>query len=66
MKTLLKVAGAAALALGLAGAATAQEKLKIGFIYVGPVGDHGWTYQHDQGRKAIEAAFPGKVETTYI
>ncbi len=44
----------------------AQEKLKIGFIYVGPVGDHGWSYQHDVGRKAIEAAFPGKVETTII
>ncbi len=44
----------------------AQEKLKIGFIYVGPVGDFGWSYQHDQGRKAIEAAFPGRVETSYI
>lgn len=44
----------------------AQEKLKIGFIYVGPVGDHGWTYQHDVARKAIEAAFPGKVETTFV
>ena len=66
MKIWMKVAGAATLALGLAGAANAQEKLKIGFIYVGPVGDHGWSYQHEQGRKAIEAAFPGKVETTYI
>jgi len=66
MKTMMKVAAAAALVMGMAGAASAQEKLKIGFIYVGPVGDHGWTYQHDQGRKAIEAAFPGKVETTYI
>jgi len=58
--------GAAALALALAAPALAQEKLKVGFIYVGPVGDFGWSYQHDQGRKAIEAAFPGKVETTYI
>lgn len=55
-----------ALVLGFAGAAGAQEKLKVGFIYVGPVGDFGWSYQHDQGRKAIEAAFPGKVETTFI
>jgi simple sugar transport system substrate-binding protein len=47
-------------------AAQAQEKLKIGFIYVGPVGDFGWSYQHEQGRKAIEAAFPGRVETTFI
>lgn len=59
--------GAAALALAVsAGAAGAQEKLKIGFIYVGPVGDFGWSYQHDVGRKAIETAFPGRVETTFI
>ncbi len=51
---------------GLSSSVIAQEKLKIGFIYVGPVGDFGWTYQHDQGRKAIEAAFPGKVETTFV
>jgi basic membrane protein A and related proteins len=47
-------------------AANAQEKLKIGFIYVGPVGDFGWSYPHDQGRTAIEAAFPGRMETTFI
>lgn len=58
--------GAALLALGLAAPVMAQEKLKIGFIYVGPVGDFGWTYQHDEGRKAIEKAFPGKVETTFV
>ena len=29
------------------------DKLKIGFVYVGPTGDHGWTYMHDEGRKAI-------------
>jgi basic membrane protein A and related proteins len=59
------LAGAAVLALS-AGGAAAQQKLKIGFIYVGPVGDHGWSYQHDQGRKAIEKAFGDKVETTYV
>ena len=58
--------GAMALGLALATPAIAQEKLKIGFIYVGPVGDFGWSYQHDEGRKAIEKAFPGKVETTFI
>ncbi len=55
-----------ALAMGIAAPAIAQEKLKIGFIYVGPVGDFGWSYQHDEGRKAIEKAFPGRVETTFI
>ena len=42
------------------------ESLKVGFIYVGPISDHGWTYQHDQGRLAIENEFGDKVETTYI
>lgn len=59
------LAGAAALTLS-AGGAAAQQKLKVGFIYVGPVGDHGWSYQHDVGRKAIEKEFGDKVETTYV
>jgi len=42
------------------------EPLKIGFIYVGPVGDAGWTYAHDLGRKAVEAKFGDKVKTTYV
>ena len=59
--------GLAAIALALGAApAAAQQKLKIGFIYVGPVGDHGWTYQHDVGRKAIEKEFGGSVETTFV
>ena len=40
--------------------------LKIGFVYVGPVGDHGWTYQHDQGRQAIESELGDLVETTFV
>ncbi len=55
-----------ALSVGLAGAVNAAEKLKVGFIYVGPVGDLGWSYQHDQGRQAMEAALDGKVESTYL
>ncbi len=55
----------AALALGLAGAAFAQEKLKVGFILVGPIGDGGWNYEHNQGRLAVEEAFGDKVETVY-
>ena len=42
------------------------DKLKVGVIYVGPTGDHGWTYMHDEGRKAIEAEFGDAVETTYV
>ncbi|MEP3280529.1 MAG: BMP family ABC transporter substrate-binding protein [Stappiaceae bacterium] len=57
---------AAGLALGLAASVAQAEKLKIGFIYVGPISDHGWSYQHNQGRLAIEEAFGDKVETTYV
>jgi simple sugar transport system substrate-binding protein len=60
------LAGAVALAFAAGGASAQQEKLKVGFIYVGPIGDHGWSYQHDVGRKAIEKAFGDRVETTYV
>ncbi len=56
----------AAMALGLASGAIAQDKTKVGFIYVGPVGDGGWTYEHDKGRQAIVAEFGDKVETTFV
>jgi len=58
----------AALALGLASGAIADgdEKTKVGFVYVGPIGDGGWTYEHDKGRLAVEAEFGDKVETVYV
>ena len=46
--------------------ATAAEKLKVGFIYLGPIGDLGWTYQHDLARLAMIKEFGDKVETTYL
>ena len=49
-----------------AGPAQAADPFKVGFVYVGPIGDHGWTYRHDEGRKAVEAAFGDKVKTTYV
>lgn len=55
----------AAMALGLATAAVA-DPLKVGFVYVGPVGDGGWTHEHDQGRKALEAEFGDNVETMFV
>ncbi len=61
--SLAAVALAAALMSVPAGAA---DPLKVGFVYVGPVGDFGWTYQHDQGRQAIEEALGDKVETTFV
>jgi simple sugar transport system substrate-binding protein len=61
---LAALAGAGALALPRG--VRAQAPLKVGFVYVGPVGDHGWSYQHNQGRLAAEAAFPGRVQTSYV
>ena len=40
--------------------------LKIAFAYVGPVGDGGWTYAHDNGRKAVEKEFGDKVVTSFV
>jgi len=47
------------------GTAYADPK-KVGFIYIGPPGDHGWTYQHDQGRKHMMSQLGGAVESTYM
>ena len=44
----------------------AEEPFKVGFVYVGPIGDHGWSYQHDQSRLALEKHFGDKVKTTYV
>lgn len=46
--------------------AGAADPVKVGFVYVGPVGDFGWTYQHDAGRKAVEEAFGDQVETSFV
>ncbi|UUC92643.1 MULTISPECIES: BMP family ABC transporter substrate-binding protein [Comamonas] len=47
-------------------AAPAADKLKIGFMYVSPIGDGGWTYQHELGRKAIQEKFGDKIETSMV
>ena len=65
MRKLLAALAGLAMSLVVA-TASGADKLKVGFIYVGPIGDHGWTYQHDQGRLAVEAAFGDKVETVYV
>jgi len=67
-RTTLAALAAAALAVSFPAAAQqkAGEPLKIGFVYVSPIGDAGWTYQHDVGRKEMEKALAGKVTTKYI
>jgi len=46
--------------------ASAADKLKVGFIYLGPIGDLGWTYQHELARQAMVKEFGDKVETTFL
>ncbi|MEY3296490.1 MAG: hypothetical protein RLZZ451_2538, partial [Pseudomonadota bacterium] len=49
-----------------ASAPAAPPPLKAAWVYIGPVGDAGWTFAHDQGRKAVEAEFGAKVQTTFV
>ena len=59
-------AAASAAVASASAAGQKKEPLKIAFAYVGPIGDGGWTFAHDNGRMAIEKAFPGRVVTSWI
>ena len=50
----------------LARSSFAAEPLKVGFVYLGAIGDYGWTWSHEQGRKALDAALKGQVVTSYV
>lgn len=66
---LIKHLATATMALGVATGAMAAghgEKTKVGFVYVGPVGDGGWTYEHNEGRLAVEEHFGDQVETVFV
>ena len=63
-RTLTAVVATGALALGM-GAAQAED-VKVGFVYVGPIGDHGWSYRHDIGRQAIEKELGDAASTSYV
>ncbi|MBC6438789.1 MAG: BMP family ABC transporter substrate-binding protein [Rhodobacteraceae bacterium] len=66
-KRIARAVAGALLALGLAAPVAAQDDpFHVGFVYVGPVGDYGWTWTHDQGRQAVEEAYGDKVHTTYV
>ena len=58
--------GLAILMLSVFVTASAQAGVKAGFVYVGPVGDHGWTYMHDQARLQVEETLGDEVETVYV
>ncbi len=71
MKTILRglVLASAVIAVALAVSpreASTQAKPKISFVYVGPIGDHGWSYQHHQGLLALQKEFGDKIETSYV
>ncbi len=57
---------AAAPAAAAPAAAAKAEPLKIAFAYVGPVGDGGWTFAHDNARKALEKEFGDKIQTSFV
>ncbi len=59
-------APAAAPATPTAAAPAKAEPLKIAFAYVGPVGDGGWTYAHDNARKALEKEFGDRIVTSFV
>ncbi len=65
-RNLLGSAAAAATLVGLGPRLRAQEPVKAGFVYVGPVGDHGFTYRHDVGRKDAQAALGDQVATSFV
>lgn len=59
--------GASTLAApGILRAARAAAPLKVGFVFIGPVGDYGWSYQHNIGRLQAQKALGTKVETSYV
>ena len=61
---LLKVLMVAVLAFGLGAVTVSAKDMKVGFVYVSPIGDAGYSYAHDQGRKAVEAM--DGVTTSYV
>jgi basic membrane protein A and related proteins len=58
--------GALASALLMSPTFAAEPPLKVGFVYVSPIGQAGWTYQHDQARQAMEKSLGAKVQTRFV
>ncbi len=66
IKTVLFISVMAFIVAGFAFPVSAKGKLKVGFVYVSPIGDAGWTFQHDLGRIALEKNLGDNVATKYI
>ena len=65
-RNLMKTAAAGLTLPALSRSGFAAEPLKVGFVYLGAIGDYGWTWSHEQGRKALDAALKGQVATSYV
>jgi basic membrane protein A len=66
-RSLLRASMAAPLVGGMAGqGAQAVTPLSIAFVYVSPIGDAGWTYQHELGRRALDKALAGQIKTSFV
>src|ERR1700735_3406098 len=65
-RNLMKTAAAGLTLPALTRSGFAAEPLKVGFVYLGAIGDYGWTWSHEQGRKALDAALKGQVVTSYV
>ncbi|NMC00770.1 MAG: BMP family ABC transporter substrate-binding protein, partial [Chloroflexi bacterium] len=64
--SLVVIFGLLVTACGSTATPTPATKFKVAYIYIGPPGDLGWTYEHDRGRKVMEQALGDQVEVTYI
>lgn len=65
-RNFMKTAAARLAMPALGRAAFAAEPLKVGYIYLGPIGDYGWTWAHEKGRKAMVDALRGEVVADYV
>lgn len=66
-RNVLQTAAAGVSALPMLGrGAFAADPVKVGFIFLGPIGDYGWTWAHNKGRLAMDAALKGKVVSSYV
>jgi len=65
-RNMLKTAAAASALPLLGSRAFAADPLKVGWVYLGPIGDAGWTWAHNKGRLEVEKALGDKVATTYV
>jgi len=65
-RNFVKAAGAAATLPIIGRPAFAQEKTKVGYVFLGPIGDYGWTWAHNKGRELVDSTLGDKVETVYV